>query len=115
METTTPDWDRIYQAMAQPVRRAVVEAVLEGGKKASIDDIVAQLCDDDADEQTVTRVASSLHHVHLPVLAEVGLVTYDSTEKYAQPTDTAGQLPLFLLRPRLSVTEPASTGQRADD
>lgn len=115
MESTTPDWDSVYQAMTEPVRRAALESVLDGGTKVSVDDIAADICGDDADEKTVARTAASLYHVHLPVLADAGLVTYDHDSKYAQPTETAGRLPLFVMRPHLTTAEPSGRGQRAGD
>lgn len=53
-------------------RTAPVELTdLAAGVAAREDDLEA------ADERTVDRVAVTLHHVHLPVMAELGVVDYD--------------------------------------
>lgn len=47
---------------------------------------------DRVDEEAVQRVAISLHHCHLPKLAESGLLDYDPTTRQVDPKGTT-QLP----------------------
>lgn len=112
--TTTPDWNLIYRAMAEPVRRTALNSLVGAKTGVSALDLAAEICDD-SDEEAVERVAVSLYHVHLPMLAEAGLVRYDDQETRVWPTTEAGRLPMFVMRPQLTMAAPANQGQRADD
>lgn len=49
----------------------------------------------DADEETVARVRTALRHVHLPKLADAGVVDYDPGERTVTLRGTAGLDPLL--------------------
>lgn len=51
----------------------------------------------EASEEAVTRILSSLHHVHVPKLECVGVVDYDPERQLVEPTERFG-----LLEPALS-------------
>ena len=40
----------------------------------------------EAADETVTQIQIALHHVHLPKLAETGLIQYDSERQLVEPT-----------------------------
>jgi hypothetical protein len=83
-------WESLAVLFARP-RRQQVAAVLAGRHRPlSLDELGAELTtadasstpDGDGNELTL-RVM--LHHIHLPALAEVGLVEYDSAERTVTP------------------------------
>lgn len=72
----------LYRALAVPERRAVLSYLLDESEAtfAELTDAVAsaQTSDgDSADPDTRERVRKTLHHVHLPLLQDTGLVRYD--------------------------------------
>lgn len=88
--------DRLLSMMADQQRRAVLRVLLERSDEAmSVDELVATLTDEesrspDDQQETAKKTTISLYHVHLPKLAEAGLVEFDQqsdTVRY-RATDT---------------------------
>jgi hypothetical protein len=75
--------DEFYRALASRPRRRLVAHLL-GVETSSTDELASLLCGWElADETLVTperrrEFATRLFHVHLPVLEEAGLVSYDA-------------------------------------
>lgn len=75
----------VVDALSHRRRRRVL-AVLSDGGSASESELAAALArTDDADERR--RVAVSLHHRHLPKLADAELVVRDADSRTVSPTD----------------------------
>lgn len=75
--------DRLYDVLDHERRRFVLLSLLEHGT-LSLADLAELIADRDHDvafpevpEEAVLRIYASLHHNHLPKLAEVDLVAYD--------------------------------------
>lgn len=73
----------LYDALANDRRRTTlatlteVESPVEGETLARYVAEAEQEPEDGIPEETVERIHATLYHVHLPRLAETGLVTYD--------------------------------------
>ncbi|WP_226022579.1 DUF7344 domain-containing protein [Halomicrobium salinisoli] len=75
--------DRLYDVLSHERRRFVLRSLLDHRTLALADlaELVAERDHDvdfpDVPEEAVLRIYATLHHNHLPKLAEAGLVTYD--------------------------------------
>jgi hypothetical protein len=76
-------------------QRRRVGAVLAGrSEPIALAELVEQtLADDagdgDAADETVDRLTAKLHHLHLPKMAECGVLDYDAEENVVTPRDDA--------------------------
>lgn len=71
-----------YKRILSSVRRRLtVEVLCEDESPETLGDLAAAVANrefgDDAAESDVKRVAVTLHHVHLPALADNGALAYD--------------------------------------
>lgn len=75
--------DDLYRALASRSRRRLVASLLDGDT-SSPDQLVSLLCGWELADTVLVgpdrrrELAVRLHHVHLPVLQEAGLVNYDA-------------------------------------
>jgi len=88
-DTTEGNWGTIdltaqqRHELLRPERRRVAIRVLDGRRPPiSLDAVAAAVAaaegTDCRDDEAVSRVGISLHHRHLPKLAEHGLIDYDA-------------------------------------
>ena len=88
------DTNTRYKLMADATRRAVVSVLDPDGPPVSLADLARQVADhetedviDEAvDSEPSRRVHLSLYHVHVPKLADAGIVSFDAERN----TVTAG-------------------------
>jgi DNA-binding transcriptional ArsR family regulator len=67
--------DSVFRALSHRVRRDILCRLVDSGETTlSIEEIVASVTAD-ADDQTDIRI--ELHHTHLSLLRDCGLITYD--------------------------------------
>lgn len=71
-------------------RRHVLAALAERSRPFSLDEMAAAVADrevgvDPEDAEAVADVATTLHHVHLPKMADVGVLDYDATTNRITP------------------------------
>lgn len=80
--TQSPDTDRTFRLLADDERRTLLGLLLDEGT-STVDSLRDCIADDDED----TRHADiRLHHIHLPKLADAGLVDHDADEALVTPT-----------------------------
>lgn len=84
LETEGENWDDIVASLADE-RRSTVLAVLEAwGEPMEPTELASEVAVREgtgaASTETVEKLRSRLHHVHLPKLADAGLVEYDADE-----------------------------------
>jgi ribosomal protein S19E (S16A) len=86
-----PAWDVVSALLARPHRRTLLSVVDEHDDAVGVGELAAELRTG-ADVARATRaddgrqVAIVLHHVDLPKLADIGVVTYDPAERVVGPT-----------------------------
>lgn len=86
--------DAVLSVLAGQRRRDILAHLLETETGAvAFRDLVTHLVEREPDPESPDRktVAGTLHHVHLPVLAEVGLVDYESERGPVAATARAEQ------------------------
>lgn len=66
--------DPLFDAFATTPRRRLVRRLADAPGPVSVADLAAELATD-ADEEA--RIASRLHHAHLPALSDAGIAAYD--------------------------------------
>ena len=71
-----------HRLLASDRRRVALEILAESRVPIDFEGMAAEIAEREAgsetvDEATVERVAVDLHHVHLPLMAELGVVDYD--------------------------------------
>lgn len=78
-----PERDGVFEVLSNPRRRHVLHALGERSEWP-LDELAERIAVDEhcgsggASEETVDRVFASLYHVHLPLLREHEVVTFDS-------------------------------------
>ncbi|WP_436923888.1 DUF7344 domain-containing protein [Halosimplex amylolyticum] len=69
-----------YDALSSPRRRHVIRLLDEAEGALDLNDLAEAVAEDeqdgDADDSQVVRVYASLYHVHVPKLADAGIVRY---------------------------------------
>jgi hypothetical protein len=87
---TEREW---YEVFRDARRRTTLEVIRTESKTFSLDSLAESVAtrEDEvaANDETRKRVATSLHHVHLPKMAAVGLVSYNMDEQRITLTDSA--------------------------
>lgn len=92
------DLDTALDICGHKYRRIVLAALANQQQSMSIDDLTNavikydhHLSDSGTDEETIKRVHAGLSQVHLPKLADSGLIQYDPERKVAESTAQVGQ------------------------
>jgi DNA-binding transcriptional ArsR family regulator len=80
---TDAQWDTILRTLADDQRRRVYRRVVETDRPTSLDEIARHLIDD-ADADGLAYVRARLYHVHLPKLADAGLVSWDGGDRISR-------------------------------
>lgn len=82
--------DVAFEVLADDRRRVVVSYFLEDRERADLEDLAAHV----TAEAGVTddRAAATLHHFHLPKLADAGVIRYDDEQRLAVATDSIRDL-----------------------
>lgn len=93
--TAEPTETERHRLLASERRRAVVDVLTTLAAPVDLEVLVEAVAayeagvDDPTDERT-GRVAISLHHQHLPMMAEVGVLEYDPSTNRIVSTDLPG-------------------------
>lgn len=80
-----------HRLLAAERRRLVLTVLAERPPSVELEELTTEIAArepgvDATDEETVERVALTLHHTHLPTLAEMGVVDYDLQTQRIEPT-----------------------------
>lgn len=75
--------DERYDLLTADRRRVALEVLSETGAPVDLDEVATEVAvrergDDSPPNGVVERIAVSLHHVHLPRMADLGVVDYDT-------------------------------------
>lgn len=97
---TNPTADALLDALADAGRRAVLDRLVATGGPCTVEDLTeAVVADDGVPWATDPGVAgTALHHVHLPKLADAGLLEYDT-----RSGDVVGTSALAVAEPYLDL------------
>ena len=76
-----------HRLLASDRRRIGLEVLSEYRSPVGIEELATEIGKREADSGSVTedaveRIAVDLHHVHLPLMAELGVVDYDLDSKH---------------------------------
>lgn len=76
----TPVLDEVFGVLAHPMRREIIRFCADRANEptdldAVVDHLTEQRLDDEPPDRD--RIALRLHHLHLPKLADTGLVDFD--------------------------------------
>ncbi|MHB9288343.1 hypothetical protein ACKVMT_15040 [Halobacteriales archaeon Cl-PHB] len=79
-----------YRVLADDRRRATIEVLAERAEPMDLVDLAATVRSrDDGGETTDQRIEASLHHRHLPLLDDLGLVEHDAEANRVRPDPAA--------------------------
>jgi hypothetical protein len=81
-----------FELLANERRRALAAHLLAVPRVVTVEELADVLADADTD---ATRVASKLHHVHLPKLEAAGVIEWDEPE-HVEGTELLADLEPFL-------------------
>lgn len=100
----THQFDTVLDLCTDQHRRIVLAILTEERRSLTVDDLTEtivkynhQASMSDVSEDVLDQVRLSLHHVHLPKLAQAGVVEYDPERHRVEPTEQ-----FDLLQPSLS-------------
>ena len=96
-----PSFDVLFDALSNAHRRYVVAQLSRHDGELRVDELAERLAAWEAERgepAAPDRVASMLHHVHLPKLADIGLVEYDPEAATVEPGADAGVATPYLDR-----------------
>lgn len=103
MAESTEEVTDVYSALADPVRRYVLYYLTEQESPVTFDRLVTRVAarradsdPDSVDDATLDEVRTTLYHVHLPKLADLGAITYEDTPGEIALTDDTDSLSPFL-------------------
>lgn len=91
---STASLDSLFAALAQPRRRQVLAVTGERDGPTAVDELARSIARTEHERRpeeppaaSVASVATTLHHVHLPRLADAGLLAYDDVVEAVARTD----------------------------
>lgn len=97
--------DAIFDLLSHHRRRAILKLLLTHDRALTLTDLRNEILETDQeveiteiDGEQVKRVHASLHHTHVPKLAEAGIVVYDRDRHVVEPTEKISRLEPFLSR-----------------
>lgn len=100
--TSAGDWDTFFETLANVRRRFVLSHLGRTVGGVSIDTLAREiagwengLAPNRISDDDYERVYVSLYHMHVPKLAESGLIEWDESTDELRLTDWAYTLPLF--------------------
>jgi hypothetical protein len=101
VSVTIPDpsvADRLLATLSHHRRRATLTALSRTDAPMALDDLATEVARAETssasagtDAETVRAVRLSLHHAHVPQLADAGLVRYDRERRTVSLTEALGQ------------------------
>ncbi|MFW5905539.1 MAG: DUF7344 domain-containing protein [Halorhabdus sp.] len=79
-----------HKILGSKQRRVTLKALSERSEPVDLMDLAAAIAAGESDgdvasEATVEKVAIELHHTHLPMMAEFGLIDYDPGANRVEP------------------------------
>jgi len=91
--TELTDGDR-YEVLASSRRRTVIDALADSPGPVSLESLASSVAAlepqvDPSDDSAVQTIAVSLHHTHLPKMADYGVLEYDADANRVDPSLTA--------------------------
>ena len=85
--------DTVLDICEHKYRRVVLAVLEDQHQSVPINDLTNAIVEHnhhmplaEASSETVTEIQTALHHIHLPKLAEAGLIEYDSERQVVEPT-----------------------------
>ena len=93
MDGAPIELDTVLDVCEHKPRRIVLTALTDRQQSVSINDLTNAIVKHnhhtpptEVADETVTQIQTALHHVHLPKLAEAGLIQYDPERQLVEPT-----------------------------
>lgn len=79
-----------YHILEADRRRQALAVLSDRTQPISLEDLATAVAEregdaDDPDQSAISSVATTLHHIHLPKMAEVGVVEYDPEANEISP------------------------------
>lgn len=115
--------DATFDVLSDRHRRHILKSVLDHGQEIALSELAENIAARDTGpprsevsprvsensmevpEDKVQEFTASLHHVHIPKLADAGVVEYDTDRDIVRPTESTRQIEHILKQ-----TEPLSSG-----
>lgn len=107
------DWSAVYDALSHDVRRGVVRRLAGEGPAPVSTESLAEAVADGPGVDGEPEV--ELRHLHLPKLADAGLIRWERGDGAVVATPFVRELPAALYRPATVLGAAFETAGRADD
>ncbi|MBX0295680.1 DUF7344 domain-containing protein [Haloarcula nitratireducens] len=122
-QSTEPSLTEVYGALADDRRRAMLSILTDRTTAVDVATLARTVAAretgtpvDDVDEETVIPVRTSIYHVHLPKLANAGIIRYNEEQQTVELAhDGIQQLPLTDQQRSSSLTDGATLQTAAEE
>jgi DNA-binding transcriptional ArsR family regulator len=122
MESDHIDWNSVFNALADDVRRSIMQYLVRTNGHSSVDEIAAELSgrngptlDELADGAEPSDLHVKLHHVHLPALVRANLIRWNHDSDGVTTTALTSRIPAVLITPRVLMAADQATPNEASD
>lgn len=93
-----PTLETVLDSCRHKYRRIVLAVLASQQQSISVNDLADAIIKHnhhtpptEADDETIKRIYLGLHHVHLPKLADTGIIQYDAEGEVVEPTTQVGR------------------------
>lgn len=88
-----------YRLLAAERRRIVIDILGDRSAPVDLEELAMAVAKrepgvDETHEEAITRVMTSLHHRHLPMMVEADIISYDLHEKQVVADSVCSDIPL---------------------
>jgi hypothetical protein len=112
---TDLDLGAVLRVLDHPRRRYLVTTLVNGRSEAPLSELATEIAARERDkpvtdvsQQERERVHTSLHHSHVPRLADVGIVTYDSDDESVVRAENADRVRAVLHSAGVALNAPSA-------
>lgn len=112
------NWTAVYGALAHGGRREILRKLGESASTTAFGDVALHLLHAEEavpGEPRLDRIETQLRHVHLPKLADAGLVVWDDDGGTLAPTALALRLPVGVVNGPAATDGCPTAVERADE
>jgi hypothetical protein len=119
--TTGLDLGAVLRVLDHPRRRYLVTTLVNGRSEAPLSELATEIAARERDkpvtnvsQQERERVHTSLHHSHVPRLAGLGIVTYDSDDESVVRAENADRVRSVLHSAGVALNSPSDHETASD-
>ncbi|WP_425606668.1 DUF7344 domain-containing protein [Natrinema marinum] len=111
------DWTSVFSALTNEQRRNVIRRLMQTTGTTTLTELAEHLSGDDhirGEGSDADCLRTELYHVHLPKLADAGLIVWDRSQETASLTTLVSHLPVGVILPHPATIKSTARKQSSD-